>query len=30
MNDDTNQREVGPVQAVALGPSEAVALTAAR
>jgi hypothetical protein len=27
MNDDTNQREVGPLQAVALGPSEAVALT---
>ncbi len=27
MNTDTNQREVGPLQAVALGPSEAVALT---
>ena len=27
MNDDTNQRAVGPLQAVALGPSEAVALT---
>jgi hypothetical protein len=26
MNDDTNQHEVGPLQAVALGPSEAVAL----
>jgi hypothetical protein len=30
MNDDTNQREVGPLQAVALGPSEAVALSQAR
>jgi predicted RNase H-like HicB family nuclease len=27
MNHDTNQREVGPLQAVALGSSEAVALT---
>ena len=27
MNDDTNQRAVGPLQAVALGPSEAVALS---
>ena len=30
MNDDTNQREVGPLQAVALGPSEAVALSGRR